>query len=87
MACIAQLAQLAQMAHGSGRAAMKKVGFEEALKNVCEWGSIGGAGGGSSSVGGVVGGRGAGPLGVGMERDRDVVEQARIALHVLEFMD
>lgn len=90
VACIAQLAQLAR---GPGRAAMKKVGFEEALKNVCEWGSIGGAGGGGSTnvtTGGVVGGhagRGAVSLGVGMERDRDVVEQARLAMHFLECID
>jgi len=92
---VACIAQLAQVARGSGRATMKKVGFEEALRNVCEWGSIGGAGGvggggGNSNVvtgGSVVGGRGAGPLGVGMERDRDVVEQAKLALHFLEFID
>ncbi|KAF8065401.1 armadillo-type protein [Lyophyllum atratum] len=60
---------VAQLARvGPGK--VRAAGFEGVLRHVCEW------------VGGGLGGRG-GVGGVGWDGDREVVEQARIALHWL----
>ena len=84
------------MTRGPERAAIKRAGFEDALRHVCEWGSGTGTGMtmtttttiqmhgvgslGRGAVGAVGGGR-------GLEGDRDVIEQARLALHLLEYVD
>lgn len=68
----------------TARQALRGAGFEAALRHVCEWAlPVGGLGSGSSSgIGAGIGG--VGMSGRGVEGDRDVVEQARTTLRLLE---